>query len=130
MSAAAINGRVLACSGLFHRGSNDQYLGENGNPGVNPTDCFAFDPAERSWTRVSSILHGVDHAAVGVDPNGGAAGRVYVFGGRDIGRNIGAQGIALTQVCKSNVCSKEDIPFCCNFHDVLFAKSCYLKSTF
>lgn len=101
VSAAAINGRILACSGLFHRGSNDQYLGPNGNPGVNPTDCFTFDPTQRVWTRVSSILHGVDHAAVGVDPNGGTAGRVYVFGGRDIGRNIGAQGIDLTQVRKT-----------------------------
>jgi hypothetical protein len=99
VNSAAISGdRVLACSGLFHRGSNDQYLGTSGAPGVNPTDCFAYEPTQRVWTRVSSLLHGVDHAAVGVDPNGGAAGRVYVFGGRDIGRNIGARGIDLTQV--------------------------------
>lgn len=96
VSVAVLGGNILACSGLFHRGENEEYLGLNGDPGVNPTDCFSYDPATRHWTRFPSILTGVDHTAVGTDGE-----KMYVFGGRSIGRNVAGQGLDITQVYDS-----------------------------
>jgi N-acetylneuraminic acid mutarotase len=93
VSAVTLDGKILACSGLFHRGPNEEYLGTNGDAGVNPTDCFQYDPSTQGWSRFASMLVGVDHAASGTD-----GVKMYVFGGRSIGRNIAADGLDLTQV--------------------------------
>ena len=55
VSAAIVDGTILACGGLFDPARNRE--------GSNPTDCFAYDPANSRWTRRASMLQGVDHAA-------------------------------------------------------------------
>lgn len=86
VSAALLRGEIHACGGLW-----DDDLGRY-NTNNNPEDCFRLNPTTLVWTRFSSMLRGVDHAASGADSD-----HFFIFGGRDSGRNRADPGINLCQ---------------------------------
>eukprot|EP00041_Stephanoeca_diplocostata_P026390 m.711648 g.711648 ORF g.711648 m.711648 type:complete len:413 (-) comp22953_c0_seq5:3761-4999(-) len=86
--AVRIGTFVYACGGLMRPG--------HGLEGSNPSDCYAVDissSVDEVWTRRANLLHGVDHAACATDGR-----KMYVFGGRHVGRNIVAPGMDYTQI--------------------------------
>eukprot|EP00035_Acanthoeca_spectabilis_P040354 m.69204 g.69204 ORF g.69204 m.69204 type:complete len:981 (-) comp9957_c0_seq1:6587-9529(-) len=85
VSAALLHGEIHACGGLRDGSTTVNTL-------YNPEDCFRLNPTTLLWTRFSSMIRGVDHAASATDGE-----HFFVFGGRDSGRNRPDQGIDLCQ---------------------------------
>jgi len=93
VNAVYMDGQIHVCGGLFHRTASGGYGGWQGDPGDNPTDCFKYHTSTQVWTRFASIPHGVDHAATTTDGI-----RMYVVGGRHVGRNVAHYGENYLQV--------------------------------
>lgn len=86
LAVAALDGRIFACGGLFEFGATAA--------ASNPRNCGSYSPSYGTWdTSVTDMPVGVDHAAAGTDGS-----KMYIFGGRALGRNVPGAGLDIVQI--------------------------------
>jgi len=81
VSTVVIHGTIRMCGGLdVERAHN--YIG-----------CAKLNPKTQKWSRMASMIVGVNHQAAGTDGK-----KMYIFGGRTLNENMPGNGIKTVQI--------------------------------